>query len=150
MGIRGSNAGLPANNVLRQSQCDVHPDANQKWYFTIPHPNAVPNGSDLVMFSHVKDENDDDWYCFDIPGLGSQPIGTKVVVSGCNGLFDDNQHWWLERDEASGAVQIRHYASNGLCMALKRDGAWPEGAPLILAGCDDKNSRWFMVENSGY
>jgi hypothetical protein len=146
VGIRGASAGTPANNILRQFPCDEHPDANQKWFYTVPHPKAGPDGRDLMMFSHIRDENDDDWYCFDIPGGGGRPAGTKVVVSACNGNLDDNQQWWLERDPKDGTVRIHNYAAAGRCVALERDEAWPEGAPLTIEECDDDGARWFMVE----
>ncbi|MEU4767557.1 Hsp70 family protein [Actinosynnema sp. NPDC023794] len=149
VGIRGADAGTPTNNVLRQSRCDEHPDANQKWFYTIPHSKAGPDGRDLLMFSHIQDANDDDWYCFDLPAFGGQPAGTKVVTSVCNGNLDDNQQWWLDRDAASGTVRIRNHASGGRCLALERQEAWPEGAPVTIEDCADSTSRWFMVETSG-
>ncbi|MBB5803104.1 molecular chaperone DnaK (HSP70) [Saccharothrix ecbatanensis] len=149
VGIRGADAGTPTNNVLRQSRCDEHPDANQKWFYTVPHSKAGPNGSDLLMFSHIHDANDNAWYCFDLPAFGRQPAGTKVVVSACNGNLNDNQQWWLDRDAASGTVRIRNHAADGRCLALERDEAWPEGAPVTIEECADSTSRWFMVETSG-
>ncbi|MFE2752231.1 Hsp70 family protein [Actinosynnema sp. NPDC059335] len=146
VGVRGADAGRRPNNILRQSTCDESPDANQKWFLTVPHAKAGPYGADLVMFSHIKDADDDDWYCFDLPDFSGKPAGTKVAVSPCNGTFDDNQHWWLDRDTTSGTVRIRHNASGGRCLALKRDESWPDGAPLVIAECDDKSARWFMVE----
>ncbi|WP_157621636.1 Hsp70 family protein [Saccharothrix sp. NRRL B-16348] len=146
VGIRGANAGTPTNNDLTQSRCDEHPDANQKWFYTVPHPKAGPNGSDLLMFSHIGDANDTARYCFDLPAFASQPAGTKVVVSTCNGNLDDNQQWWVDRDAASGTVRIRNHASGGRCLALERDEAWPEGAPVTIEECTDNTARWFMVE----
>ncbi|MFD0206035.1 MULTISPECIES: Hsp70 family protein [Saccharothrix] len=149
VGIRGADAGTPTNNVLRQSRCDEHPAANQKWFYTVPHPEAGPDGRELLMFSHIEDADDDDWYCFDLPAFGAQRAGTKVVVSPCNANLDDNQQWWLDRDAASGTVRIRNHASGGRCLALERDEAWPEGAPVTIEECTDNTSRWFMVETSG-
>jgi cytoskeletal protein RodZ len=148
VGIRGADAGTVANNVLRQSRCDEHPAANQKWFYTVPHSKAGPNGRDLLMFSHIGDADDNGWYCFDLPDFGGQRAGTKVVASPCNANLDDNQQWWLDHDAASGTVRIRHHASGGRCLALERDEAWPEGAPVTIEECTDSTSRWFMVETS--
>ncbi|MEV8443525.1 Hsp70 family protein [Actinosynnema sp. NPDC051121] len=149
VGIPGADAGAPTNNVLRQSRCDDDPAANQKWFYTVPHPKAAPNGSDLLMLSHIKDADDNDRYCFDLPAFGGQRAGTKALVAACNAHLDDNQQWWLERDTASGTVRIHNHASGGRCLALERDEAWPEGAPVTIEECTDDTSRWFMVETTG-
>ncbi|WP_409055179.1 RICIN domain-containing protein [Streptomyces sp. SYP-A7185] len=124
---------------VSQYHCDGTDEDNQIWNMRVRYAGKGPGGSDLVSFGNVKDH-----LCIDLPERGSQRAGTKLSEGRCNTIPSDNQLYWLQ-SAGDGAVWIRNYASNDLCLQVY--GAEPRvaGTRLAIGTCTNGDSRWRLI-----
>ncbi|WP_210592163.1 RICIN domain-containing protein [Streptomyces sp. GESEQ-35] len=128
------------NGPVNQDPCakDRRTD-NQQWYMDVKKKTSKHGR--LVVFRNAKDN-----LCLDLPGYGGVPGGTGVVEAPCDGTYEDNQLWWLDRRAGSNSW-IRNYRSEQMCLDVhgKKYGSGGEDARLGVLRCNPKDDHeWRM------
>jgi hypothetical protein len=98
-------------------------------------------GSDRFLIRNIESD-----LCFDVPGYGAVPPGTKVSLFQCDTQSSDNQTF-IQENHPDGDFWIKHAKSPGLCLDVSgvRDAAHND-LDLTLFGCsraDDHRWRYF-------
>lgn len=123
------------NGPVREYTCDPGSGDNQMWNLDVTQKGAGPGSANLFLIRNVKDG-----YCMDLPYYGGNPATTKVTEYYCDGSFNDNQLWWLDK-RPDGSYWIRNYSSNQLCLDVTghRDAA--RDLDLTLFTCSDTDDQ---------
>ncbi|MFS8202775.1 RICIN domain-containing protein [Streptomyces sp. CWNU-52B] len=140
--IPGKGKGAQDGRV-QQFACNESTDDNQLWDLDVRYPKLGPRGSGLFVIRNVKDQ-----LCMDLPGTGAQPIHTAISESVCVGTVDDNQLWWVDKQE-SGAYWIRNYASNNKCLEVGGNAPTTDEVRLLIFDCTNTDDQeWKIVHPS--
>ncbi|BCL29580.1 RICIN domain-containing protein [Streptomyces aurantiacus] len=140
--IPGKDKGTKQGDV-QQFTCDESTDDNQLWNLEVRYPKLGPGGSALFQIRNVKDQ-----LCMDMPGGGAMPIRTPITEADCDGTIDDNQLWWIDKQD-SGDYWIRNYASNNKCLDVSGFSTGVDEANLTLYDCSNTDDQeWQIIHPS--
>ncbi|MDT0613850.1 RICIN domain-containing protein [Streptomyces lancefieldiae] len=125
---------------VQQSHCDRTDGDNQLWDLEVRYPKGGPGGTALFQIRNVKDR-----LCMDLPNKGSNPYTTPVTEFPCAGTTEDNQLWWVEKQE-SGAYWIRNFASNNACLDVAGSAVEVVDAKLVIFDCSGSDdAEWEIL-----
>ncbi|MFF5101651.1 RICIN domain-containing protein [Streptomyces sp. NPDC000134] len=140
--LPGEGRGGRQVNV-QQSTCNQTDADNHLWDLDVKYPKSGPGGTPLFLI-----RNDKDGLCMDLPNNGAEPITTPITEADCAGTTDDNQLWWLDKQE-SGAYWVRNFASNNKCLDVAGWSDGGDGANLTLFDCrNDDDQEWTIVRRT--
>ncbi|MGW0733005.1 RICIN domain-containing protein [Streptomyces sp. NPDC002851] len=126
---------------VRQFNCDESARDNQRWNLDVKLPKQGPGGSALFLIVNAKDG-----LCMDLPDFGAQPVQTPVTQAPCNGTTDDNQLWWVAKQD-NGTYWIRNFASNNKCLNVAGRATGGDDANLTLFDCSNTDDQgWKIVK----
>ncbi|WP_328498939.1 RICIN domain-containing protein [Streptomyces sp. NBC_00414] len=138
--IPGNGKGVKDGRV-QQFTCDESTDGNQLWDLEVRYPELGPDGSPLFQIRNVKDQ-----LCMDLPGSGAQPIHAAISESDCAGTTDDNQLWWIDKQD-SGAYWIRNFASKGKCLEVGGNRSSADNTRLLIFYCTNTDDQeWQIIQ----
>ncbi|MFS8200431.1 RICIN domain-containing protein [Streptomyces sp. CWNU-52B] len=138
--IPGTDKG-EVNGVVQQDQCNESTDDNQIWNLEQRYPKLGPGGSVLFQIRNVKDQ-----LCMDLPGRGAQPVRTPINEADCTGTTEDNQLWWVDKQE-SGDYWIRNYASNNKCLDVSGYSTGVNNTKLTLFDCSNTDDQEWQIRH---
>ncbi|MGA5899427.1 RICIN domain-containing protein [Streptomyces venetus] len=140
--VPGYEAGQ-AEGPVRQFTCNETPQDNQLWDLDVKFPERGPGGSALFLIRNVKDQ-----LCVDLPAEGAAPVRSPIQEYTCDGSTDDNQLWWVDKQE-SGAYWIRNFASNNKCLDVAGYSTGVNDTNLTLFDCSNTDDQeWDIVRPS--
>jgi hypothetical protein len=123
------------NGPVREYYCRPGTGDNQMWNLSVTQKGAGPGSANLFLIRNVKDG-----YCMDLPNYGANGAGTKVTEYHCDGSFNDNQLWWLDK-RSDGSYWIRNYSSNQLCLDVTGHRDTALDLNLTLYTCSDSDDQ---------
>jgi len=126
--------GTP-NGPVREYYCRPGTGDNQMWDLDVTQKGAGPGSANLFLIRNVKDG-----YCMDLPNYGANGATTKVTEYHCDGSFNDNQLWWLDK-RADGSYWIRNYSSNQLCLDVTGYSSTALDLNLTIYTCSDTDDQ---------
>ncbi|PSM43740.1 hydrogenase expression protein [Streptomyces dioscori] len=136
--IPGKGKGKKDGRV-QQFTCDESADDNQLWDLEVRYPKLAPGGTALFQIRNVKDQ-----FCMDLPGVGPQPIHAAISEADCVGTTDDNQLWWVDKQD-SGAYWIRNFASNHMCLEVGGNRDSTDEVRLLLFTCTNTDDQEWQI-----
>lgn len=139
--LSGHCADLPnfgrgaLNGPVREYYCRPGAGDNQTWDLKVTQKGAGPGSANLFVIRNTMDG-----YCMDLPYYGGKPATTKVTEFHCDGSFNDNQLWWLDK-RPNGTYWIRNYSSNQLCLDVTGHSTTAIDLDLTIFTCSDTDDQ---------
>ncbi|MEV0224057.1 RICIN domain-containing protein [Streptomyces sp. NPDC050704] len=128
---------------VQQFPCKQTADDNQLWNLEVQVEKGGPGGTHLFQIRNAKDQ-----LCMDLPNYGANPIRTEVTEFTCDGTVEDNQLWWLTKQE-SGGYWIRNFASNGKCLEVAGSNDVRAEVTLMIFDCTNvEDQEWRIIQPS--
>lgn len=120
-----------------QYTCDGTSADNQLFDLKVVRPDGAPGGLPLFVIRNVKDQ-----LCVDVSWEAAQPVGTPIAEFDCAGTTNDNQLWWVEKQDTG--YWIRNFGRDQLCLD---EPGWNSGkdSQLALGKCSNYQAQEWQI-----
>ncbi|MGW3296328.1 RICIN domain-containing protein [Streptomyces xiamenensis] len=124
---------------VEQHECKTD-QQSQRWNLEVRLPDGGPAGTPLFQIRNVWAD-----YCMDLPGQRGHEAGTVLTQYRCVTNTDDNQLWWLDKQD--NGYWIRNFKSNNLCLVVDGLDATRVDHPLTLGDCaSSDHAQWTILD----